>query len=177
MNSKRDFLLGVTNISKSPGLILDFDLVGNIADLRVAFSYVESNAEISIAGVAEAVHGGILVSGEIKTNWNGECRRCLEPACGPIITEVRELYERASSDNHRGEEDDTYHYQGEVIDLREMIKDQVLLELPLAPLCRPGCKGLCPICGSDLNFVQCNCITDQRDPRWSALDVLVDKDR
>lgn len=177
MNSKHDFYLGVTNISRHPGSTLDFNLVGNIDDLRVAFSYVKASSEIEILGMAEAVHGGILVSGFIRTNWDGECRRCLEVASGEIKVAVRELFEREGKSTLETDGIDTYHYSGEVIDLREMVKDQVLLELPLAPLCKVDCKGLCPSCGTDLNYVQCECSRDLIDPRWGALDVLVDRDR
>lgn len=177
MNSKHDFYLGITSISRHLGSTLSFDLIGNMDDLRVAYSYVKESSEISIIGIAESVHGGILVSGNVRTRWDGECRRCLEAASGEIIVSLRELFEREGKIAEESDVGDTYHFSGEVIDLREMVKDQVLLELPLAPLCKADCKGLCPSCGTDLNFELCACSNDLRDPRWGALDVLVDKDR
>jgi uncharacterized protein len=55
--------------------------------------------------------------------------------------------------------------------LRPLVRDALLLELPLAPLCRPDCRGLCARCGADLNAGPCSCVAD-RDPRWGALDAL-----
>lgn len=177
MNTKHAFSLGVTHISKDPGSTLSFDLVGYIDDLKVGSSYVGRNTEIEVSGIAEAVHGGILVSGHIVTSWGGECRRCLEEASGRIEVSVRELFERQDKDPGPSFDTDTYRYVGEVLDLREMVKDQVLLELPIAPLCKTECRGLCVHCGVNLNQAQCDCELSIRDPRWNVLDALLDKDR
>lgn len=175
MSKKHEFYLGVTHISRDPGSVIKFDLSGNLADLRVVSSYVEDDQRISVVGLAEAVHGGILVTGEISTLWKGECRRCLGHAGGVLNIEVRELYERDDHDP-AVEDGETYPYKGDVIDLGEMVKDQILLGLPLAPLCKADCKGFCPECGTDLNVETCSCGRRKIDPRWSDLDVLVDKD-
>jgi uncharacterized protein len=68
-------------------------------------------------------------------------------------------------------DEDTYPLEGDQLDLRPLVRDALLLELPLAPLCQPDCLGLCPRCGADLNTGPCSCVPD-RDPRWGALDVL-----
>lgn len=177
MSSKHAFLLGITHISKDPGSTLNFDLAGYIDDLKVGSSYVDQNTEIEVSGIAEAVHGGIFVSGQIRTRWSGECRRCLDLASGRIAVSVRELFERQDKELDHNFYADTYRYIGEVLDLREMVKDQVLLEIPIAPLCQEDCRGLCIHCGANLNQVQCGCERSIRDPRWSALDALLDKDR
>lgn len=177
MSTKHAFLLGITHISKDPGSTLNFDLVGHIDDLKVGSSYVDRNTEIEVSGIAEAVHGGILISGQIVTSWNGECRRCLEDASGRIDILVRELFERQDKGLDQNLDTDTYRYVGEVLDLKEMVKDQVLLELPIAPLCKVDCRGLCIHCGVDLNQAQCDCEMSIRDPRWHALDALLEKDR
>lgn len=118
-----------------------------------------------------------MIKGTISTKWKGECRRCLGPASGSLEVFVRELFERVEPDSPLPFEGETYPYTGDVIDLQEMVKDQVLLELPLAPLCRKDCKGLCVSCGADLNLGPCSCGGVAIDPRWSTLDILVDKDR
>jgi uncharacterized protein len=53
-----------------------------------------------------------------------------------------------------------------------MVRENILLEAPLAPLCRPDCAGLCPTCGIDLNSATCDCVTAVVDPRWEALSQL-----
>ncbi|HET6915863.1 MAG TPA: DUF177 domain-containing protein [Acidimicrobiales bacterium] len=73
-----------------------------------------------------------------------------------------------------GEEEDeeTYPLKGELLDLQPLVRDALLLDLPLAPLCREDCKGLCPTCGADLNDGPCSCARAPADPRWAALDLL-----
>lgn len=174
--SKRDFNIGITHIRRDPGSILRFNMMGQIDDLKVVASRVDSRQAIEVEGVLEAVHGGILVTGIIHTSWIGECRRCLGTAGGDLDISVRELFERMDNTQAEAEEGDTYPYFGDVIDLREMVKDQILLELPLAPICNQDCKGLCPICGTDLNTEACDCSNSIKDPRWNVLDALIPKD-
>ena len=78
---------------------------------------------------------------------------------------MRELY----TDDGDGEE--TYPLVDHEVDLEPLVRDAVLLELPLAPLCRADCQGLCPFCGVNRNDEACGCEAPA-DPRWSALDVL-----
>ncbi|MGZ7094338.1 MAG: YceD family protein, partial [Candidatus Angelobacter sp.] len=61
------------------------------------------------------------------------------------------------------------YYQGEGLLLEDVLREQVLLALPLKVTCRADCKGLCPHCGKNLNHEQCSCSTELEDPRWAAL--------
>ena len=60
----------------------------------------------------------------------------------------------------------------DVADLRQMVREIVLVYAPQAPLCREACAGLCPVCGADLNATTCGCVVEQADPRWDALAEL-----
>jgi uncharacterized protein len=72
-----------------------------------------------------------------------------------------------------GEDDlDLYPYSGEEVDLEPLFRDQIILAVPFAPLCREDCKGLCPTCGTDLNTGTCTCERVPTDPRWSGLKGL-----
>ncbi len=177
MSFKHSFIIGVTRLRKEPGSMVSFDLTGQLSDLKVSSSYVEDIELIAVVGIAESVHGGILITGIIRTIWKGECRRCLGLASGAMEIPVRELYERVESGMGAISDGDTYPYSGDVIDLSEMVKDQVLLGLPLAPLCTEECKGLCVSCGAELNKGLCGCDNEAIDLRWGALDVLTDEDR
>jgi uncharacterized metal-binding protein YceD (DUF177 family) len=73
-------------------------------------------------------------------------------------------------------EGESYPIRGEHIDLAPLTREALLLNLPLAPLCREDCAGLCPRCGADLNAGPCGCGSDERDPRWAILDVLKEED-
>ena len=63
-------------------------------------------------------------------------------------------------------------FDGEVIDVDEIVKEQILLAVPTRMLCQPDCKGICPVCGIDKNTGECECETNEVDPRWAALKNL-----
>ncbi len=125
-------------------------------------------SDVTVDVLLESVHGGILVTGEVDADWSGQCRRCLEPVSGELAVEVRELFEEG------GDYERSYPLRGDQLDLEPMARDAIVLELPLAPLCQEGCKGLCPTCGVNRNRERCECgDTAPRDPRWAGLDAVV----
>ncbi len=111
----------------------------------------------------ERVPDGIVVRGTLSTAWASACSRCLEPVGGDISVHVDELFELVPL------EGETYQLDEDVIDLEPMVRDALLLELPLAPLCDPDCAGLCATCGVNRNVTACECVTTEIDPRWAAL--------
>lgn len=139
---------------------------GTMADLAVSGSAVPEGGEVVVDVVLEAVPGAVVVSGAVEAPWRGECRRCLGEAGGDLRAEVRELFEE------QPDPDQTYPLGGDRLDLAPMARDAVLLELPLAPLCTEGCRGLCLNCGADRNRLDCGCVAESRDDRWAALDAL-----
>jgi uncharacterized protein len=138
---------------------------GPIEDLECSASAVPAGAVVVADVVLESALGGIAVTGTVLAPWEGECRRCLAPASGRLEVAVRELYTPG------GDGDDTYPLVDEEVDLEPLAHDTVLLELPQAPLCRPDCLGLCPVCGANRNEEPCQC-PPAPDPRWAALDAL-----
>jgi uncharacterized protein len=137
-----------------------------LADLRVTAAEVPADRDVDLELVLEAVEGGIVVAGVARAPWRGECRRCLGPVEGEVSADVEELFVTESEDG------ETYPIRGDHIDLEPMAREVLVLGLPLAPLCRPDCAGLCPTCGADLNRGRCACAPVDTDPRWSALDAL-----
>jgi uncharacterized protein len=114
------------------------------------------------------------VAGEIEL----DCSRCLEPFTLPISTEFDLRYVPRTENTGEGEqeveEDDltTAFYSDEQIDLGHLIMEQFQLALPMKPLCKESCKGLCPQCGTNLNTGTCDCSQKWEDPRLAALRVL-----
>jgi uncharacterized protein len=140
---------------------------GPLPGLEVTGSRVPDHAEVAIDALLEVASGtSILVSGTVAAPWEGDCRRCLQPARGTLAATVRELFE------DRPQPDDTYKLGGDQLDLEPLVRDAVLLELPQAPLCSEACAGLCPTCGANRNEGTCDCDTNLTDPRWAALDAL-----
>jgi uncharacterized protein len=131
-------------------------------------SRVPAGAEIVADMVVESFDGGVAVTGRLSSLWEGECRRCMAPLDGELVTEVRELFRRGG-----GEDEGTYPMAADHINIREMVSDALFAALPLLPMCREDCRGICPRCGTDLNVASCGCEEIRLDPRWSALEVLV----
>ena len=134
--------------------------------LRVVGSTVPARAEASVEALLEWVNDGILATGKAAAPCEAECRRCLATVRGQVTAEFQELFEA------QWREGETYPLKGDQIDLGPLTREALLLELPLAPLCREDCAGLCPTCGADLNTGPCPCPPDDVDPRWATLDVL-----
>jgi len=119
---------------------------------------------------------GIMVKGEMTASVRGTCSRCLklidyevsydfeeEALPSTIISEG--LSPQTQSDNLTIDE-------SQILDLSEVIQQYALLAMPIKPLCRPDCAGICPCCGQDLNQTTCQCPPNARDQRWSKLISL-----
>lgn len=144
---------------------------GPIEGLVITSSRVPAGAEVDVDVVLESLLGGaVMVTGTVTAPWQADCARCLQPAAGEVRVAVRELYESDAD----GEE--VYPLSGVQVDLAPLARDAVLLELPLLPLCREDCQGLCPTCGADLTQGDCGCEREHIDPRWAALETLYPAD-
>ena len=167
MNPERTPLaVNVADLLRRPGARRHEDLQARVEGVSVVGTWVEADDGVHVEANLESVSEGILVSGTVSAPWHGECRRCLAPLSGAASVEVRELYER------HAREGETYPLRHEQVDLEPLAREALLLELPLAPLCRADCLGICPTCGADLNEGPCGCAPTARDPRWAALDDL-----
>ncbi len=118
--------------------------------------------------------------GTLKGRIESQCSRCLEPFEHPIDTTFDLRYQPRAENTGEGEreiEDDdltTAFYDDDRIDLGQLMREQIYLALPMKPLCRELCRGLCPQCGTNLNTGTCNCTTDWDDPRLAVLKALRD---
>jgi uncharacterized protein len=121
---------------------------------------------------------GFYLSARFAYEQTLACHRCLEPVRQPVAAEVRLLLVRdapqAMEGEHQlGEEDlGIVHVASDEVDTRPLLLEQMQLAVPMKPLCREGCKGLCPRCGINLDSGQCECEDDWVDPRWAALAKL-----
>jgi uncharacterized protein len=165
--AQHPFVVTVTALRRRPGSRRPVQLDGPLPGLSVSGSAVPDDAPVRADLMLEGLQGdAVVATGTVTANWEGPCRRCLQTASGTLSAEVRELFEAAS------DEEETYPLEGDRVDLEPLVRDAVLLELPQAPLCDEGCKGLCPTCGANRNEGTCTCDTTPRDPRWAALDEL-----
>ncbi|MBC7262561.1 MAG: YceD family protein [Anaerolineae bacterium] len=152
---------------------LDEDITGIDEDLDVVASLI-GRVKFLRTG------NGILVTGHIQTEIRVPCRRCLTPVTVLIEVDLEEQF-RPSVDIwtgailplEPGEEEATRTDAHHILDLTEVVRQNLLINLPMAPLCSPQCKGLCPHCGANLNEGPCGCQHEEVDPRLTILRGLL----
>jgi uncharacterized protein len=128
-------------------------------------------------GAREVVEDIRLV-GRFAAELEARCARCLEPV-ETSVAENFDLIYRPQGVDARGDEasisraeTEIGYYQNGGVLLEDVVKEQVLLAVPVKQICSTQCKGLCPQCGTNLNTGSCNCVTGVSDPRWLALQDI-----
>jgi uncharacterized protein len=138
------------------------------AGLHTGLAGVPEGSELRLDVTLESVTDGVLVTANAAAPVTGECARCLEPVTQTIEVSCRELfsYEQGAGDA----DEDGYALDGDLLDLEPVLRDALVLALPLAPLCRQDCPGLCVECGALLAQVGSEHGHDHAiDPRWAGL--------
>jgi uncharacterized protein len=129
----------------------------------------------SIDGLATRVGEIVTLGLKVQTSIGIQCGRCLEPLIIPVNSELNytltpapERIEEPEIELSVDEVNLGYYREGE-IDLDPIVLEQIVLQIPIKPLCREECKGLCPQCGADLNVESCDCRADAGDLRLAVL--------
>ena len=165
---KRPFVVHIASIRGTIGAREDVDLSVEMEELQTSGGVVPEGTPVTFVGAVEKIEGGMVATGHVHTSWEGECRRCLGVARGNIDIDVREVFELEPV------EGESYKLEHDSVDLEPVVREAVMLELPIAPVCSEDCKGLCPNCGINRNEATCDCDTEVKDPRWAVLDGLKD---
>lgn len=156
--------------------------------LATGMAGVPEGAEMELDLRLEAVMEGVLVTGTVRARAAGECSRCLDPISEPLEAGYQELFhyepEPEPGGRDRGArppeadaeaEDEDYYLEGDLIDLEQVVRDAVVLALPLSPLCAEDCPGLCGECGAKLAEAGPDHGHGERvDPRWESLRKLTE---
>ncbi len=165
-------LLDVSRALKDPGQSYPFTAVAEleptvVLDDPVSFANVKLSGEL--LGTGDAVKVYASVSGDVESR----CARCLEPVTLHLDAEITALFSRTPD----ADDPDQYPMEGYKIEVNDMAREALLLEMPMRFLCSEDCKGLCPVCGTNLNIAPCTCQEGgaRRNP-FSALSDLLTKD-
>ena len=127
----------------------------------------------------EKIRDWYQLAGHLSTRLRVQCCRCGEGCDTDLdlafdLRYVSEALSAGTNDAEIDNEDLTVaFYRDDQIDLRQLISEQFYLGLPMKPLCQEDCRGLCAACGKNLNFADCGCSVEWRDPRLAALDGLL----
>ena len=176
-------VIDVRNLQRTPGSMVTVTRdVRAPAGLGVVMARVPEGSPVDLDLRLESVLEGVLVSGSADVQVTAECSRCLDPFDWQQEIDLSELFRYPSTDA-RGAvvdaEDESYdplpELKDDLIDLERLLRDAVVLDLPLAPLCREDCLGLCSECGARLEDDPQHA-HDTTDPRWAALAALTEPD-
>jgi uncharacterized protein len=131
---------------------------------------VPAGAEVDLDLRLESVAEGVLVSGTAAATAVGTCARCLIEMTEPVVAGIRELFAYPDSATAATtEEDEIPLLLDDRIDLEQVVRDEIVTALPMAPLCRPDCRGLCVECGGRFDDLEPDHSHEILDPRWAAL--------
>jgi uncharacterized protein len=149
-----------------------FDTMVVAKDLAITTSRIPDGESIHVRGSAESALAGVELRGTVTSAWEGECRRCLDLVRGPVEIELHATFLESGSST---DDADAYTFDGEAIDVGEVVREELMLFLPLSPLCTDECAGADPDRFSSLVEHVSGGGEDEApsiDPRWAALSEL-----
>jgi uncharacterized protein len=157
------------DVSIEPGVIDFLD-----ANLRQA-GPLAAQGSVELVSHSE---GDIQMRGKLRVRMESDCDRCLEPAQFDVENSLDILF-KPSSETEDGEEaelgedeTDVAFYEGDGVSLEDVLREQIVLALPIKLVCKEDCQGLCPVCGENWNLRECECERKPVDVRWTALKEL-----
>jgi uncharacterized protein len=158
---------------------LRFDHVWQPGEIDFSDSGAVQKGPLTARGVARLLPDAgdeVRVEGRVTANLEAECDRCLTPAAFAVDASFDLFYKPAEVESGADEialdegEAEMGFYEMPGLELEDILREQVLLQLPMQKLCRPDCKGICAVCGGNRNEVECQCETQHdRDDRWNGL--------
>ena len=176
LDHRAPLVLDTRELPRRPGLMRTVERqVPAPSDLGIELIRVEAGTELDLRLRLESLSEGVLVSGTVSVTASGDCGRCLRPIGDVIDVSIQELYayEGSATDETTDEEEEEIgRLEGDLIDPEPALRDAVVLALPINPLCREDCPGLCPECGVPLDELPGDHSHEQADPRWAALSKL-----
>jgi len=180
LDPRQPLVLDVRELGRRPGSMRRARLTAPApGDLGTELIGVSRGAELALDLRLEAVMEGVLVSGSVRAPLVGECARCLDPFRDEVVVDVQELYAypdaraQITAMGEGSDEDPMPQLEGDLLDLEPVVRDAVVLALPLSPLCTPDCAGLCAGCGERLDELAEDHAHEQTDPRWAALGSML----
>jgi len=173
----------VTELEREP-IEFDQSVPGGTIDYG---DEVEQVGALATSGIAEVLHehrgahevvADIRLRGQFKGQFQAPCARCVEPVDHALKTDFDLIFRPAGVDAsgheraiHAPDTEIGYYENGSLL-LEDVLREQVLLALPVKTLCKPDCKGICPRCGQNRNQTACLCDEGPTDPRWEAMAAI-----
>ena len=176
-DARSPYVFDVREFGRRPGAMRRFDrdvpaetlISGDDSSLDGLYS--AEGADLLLDLRLESVVEGVLATGRVSGSLVTECVRCLDPVEAELDADFQELFYYDLEDLSPEELEEAVSVVEELVDVESLVRDAVVLELPLQPLCEPDCPGLCPQCGAPL-AEDPEHAHEEVDPRWAALSAL-----
>jgi uncharacterized protein len=169
--SSSPWLISTRELGRRPGNMRAYQrTIPAPAGFGLEVIRIPEGAPIELKLRLESASEGVFVSGTAHAELVGECARCLEEIHDEVTVDLGELFAYPGSATvDTTEEDEVSRVVDDMIDMEPMVRDTILIGLPLAPLCDEACRGLCPDCGERWADLPSGHGHETMDPRWAAL--------
>ena len=164
-------ILQMAQLYGKSGASMPVHMVEQMTDITAYPDVVGFMEPVKIEGTLRNENEIFVLEAKGETKVSLPCDRCLTPVATEIHFNIEERFSHTGRDN-----EETETFSGDQIDLADYVKRGILEVLPMKHVCRQDCKGLCPVCGKDLNTGDCGCDTTEIDPRFESLRALFNVD-
>lgn len=174
LDPRQPLVVDTTKLPRQPGATRALNrVVPAPADLGLEMISVPEGSDVTLEMTMTSVSEGVYITGTVRGSLKGECGRCLNEIDESFEVTLAELYAYADSTTEETTDDDEVgRMSGDLLDLEPAVRDAIVLKLPVTPLCRPDCPGLCPDCGVHFDDLPADHSHEEVDPRWAALRNL-----
>lgn len=168
--------IDVSTIRDVKGASIEVELEEPFNSVAIAGTTLKPVTPVHVVAKATCTgHNAILVQGKAGARFQAECHRCLKEFRFNAETEFQEQYHKASHGSvewRECEQDEVLTYSGDIIDISEEVYSLLTLSIPIQLICSRECKGLCPVCGKNLNDGECACPDETGDMRLAPIAQL-----
>ncbi len=167
--------LNLTDIVKSDGSEKRFSDKLSLEPVKYMGLEVRFDEDVFVEGCVKNVSGVLELDMKISCKIFTQCARCLESVERELCENVREtlLQEGEEGLDNNDNDGDVIVFSGYLLPLDEIVLNAILVSMDVRYLCSEDCKGLCPVCGKNLNVESCDCKSDIVDPRFEVLSKLI----
>ena len=163
------FIIALTTLKRTEGAATSLKFTAELSDpITMGLTTIPAGRDIVVQGQLQSVGDGVLVMADVSTQRDYQCSRCLKLDSEDVEIAIQELFVYPER-NQEYQGEDVSYISDDSINLEESIRDALILDQPLSPVCTPDCLGLCPTCGADLNAEPEHNHDDNIDTRWLTL--------
>ncbi|RAK26874.1 uncharacterized protein B0I29_12528 [Actinoplanes lutulentus] len=178
LDPRRPLVVDTIKLPRQPGATRALSrVVPAPADLGLELISVLEGSDLELDLSMTSVSEGVYISGTVRGSLSGECGRCLNEIGESFEVPLAAMFAYVDSTTEETTDDDEVgRMSGDLLDLEPAVRDAIVLTLPVTPLCRPDCPGLCPECGVHLDDLPVDHNHEDVDPRWAALRNLTNSE-